>query len=617
MTTAAPDHATAHLHAGAARARWVRQILRVSVSRLVISISLALLGIIGYPGPGAVLCMVLAALTVIIGGVWLDALERRARIAARLLAYHASGLQRLAGHWGRATDTGVPEAGPAHPYAHDLSVVGERSLFTLIDTSASRTGRALLLRYLLDEEGHPDAGQEQDVRWLARQHAWRADFHAAGLEARLQADDHLAAWIDAGAGPPGALRWAMRIVRVLFLAGIATAAVTWDATGTVLIALALVPISVPIDMLALRWLQTLGDRDALALTIAHERRLMQQLALLPTGSDAPASLAALARLAQEGESALGALQSVCETLAQRRNPIWAYLIGAVLLSEWRNLDRLELWSQRYAESRERWLLALARIDALSCLATYVAEQGGCWPTWTEDGPVFAARALSHPLLPPGKRVGNSIAIDAHGVLVVTGANASGKSTFLRASLLSVVLARCGVTVPAEDLRLRRMRLATVMAVQDDVVRGISRFQAEVGRLKQVLDLTGSRGLPVLVALDEPLSGTNSVERHLGTVAVARALAERAAAVLISTHDLGLADLAQEADLGVQVVHFSDHAAEGGGSGTLAFDYVMRPGVLQTTNALRIMRLAGLPVPEAGRVAPPSASDGREGAAPAH
>jgi DNA mismatch repair ATPase MutS len=183
------------------------------------------------------------------------------------------------------------------------------------------------------------------------------------------------------------------------------------------------------------------------------------------------------------------------------------------------------------------------------------------------------------------------------VLVITGANASGKSTFLRASLLSVVLARCGVTIPAEELRLRRMRLATVMAVQDDVMRGISRFQAEVGRLKQVLDLAGSQGLPVLVALDEPLSGTNSVERHLGTAAVARALAQRAAGVLISTHDLALAELAQEKGLSVQVVHFSDHAAETGDGGTLAFDYVMRPGVLQTTNALRIMRLAGLPVPD--------------------
>jgi DNA mismatch repair ATPase MutS len=173
----------------------------------------------------------------------------------------------------------------------------------------------------------------------------------------------------------------------------------------------------------------------------------------------------------------------------------------------------------------------------------------------------------------------------------------------------VVLARCGVTVPAAGLRLRRLRLATVMAVEDDVHAGISRFQAEVLRLKRALDLACSPGLPVLVALDEPLSGTNSLERHLGTAAVASALARHGAGVLISTHDLALAGLARPGDALVQLVHFSDHAAEHGAGATLAFDYRLRPGVLETTNALRIMRLAGLPVDERPAEPAPAAPQG--------
>lgn len=602
MTDAPPDHAAAERQALALRASLAARARRLGLARLVAVAALVLAGIIGYPGWGALACLALAPIAVVAGGLWLDDLEARARVAGRLLDYHRSGLERISGRWGRSTATGLEAAGSAHPYARDLQVVGERSLFTLLDTSASAGGRAALLRGLLDEEGTPPRGQELEVRWLAREHAWRAGFHAAGLEAAREGDDQLAAWWAGARTPPAWLRTLMAGVRLLVLALLATAALRWDAQGTVLVLLALVPLTVPLDLLALRWFTGLADRDALARTLGDERRLGAWLARLPLDGAAPASLHALSDQARAADAALREGERIAETLAKRGNPLWAYGVGAVLLAEWRNLSRLRRWQARHGGTRLRARAALARIDALSCLATYVAEQGGCWPTWAADGPVFSASELSHPLLQRSRRVGNSVSLEAHGVLIVTGANASGKSTFLRASMLAVVLARCGVTVPAAGLRLRPMRLVTVMAAEDDVHSGISRFQAEVLRLKLALDLARSPGLPVLVALDEPLSGTNSVERHLGTAAVASALAAHAAALLISTHDLALAGLGLGAGPALQVVHFSDHAAEHGEGATLAFDYRMRPGVLETTNALRIMRLAGLPVDE--RPAPP-------------
>jgi hypothetical protein len=607
MIDAPPDHAAAQRQAQAARAQLAARILRLGIARMVVVGALILAGIIGYPSWNALACLALAPFAVIAGGLWLDDLESRVRVASRLLDYHRDGLERIAGRWGRSTATGAPEAGAAHPYARDLHVVGERSLFTLIDTSASAGGRALLLRTLLDEEGTPLPGQELEVRWLARQHAWRAGFHAAGLEARREDADQLAAWWAGASVPPSWLAWLMAGVRLLIVALLATAALRWDAQGTVLVFLALVPLTVPLDLLALRWFHGLGDRDALARTIHEERQLGGWLSRLPLDGEAPASLHALVAQAHAAEPALRAGERIAEALAKRGNPLWAYGVGAVLLAEWRNLSRLGRWQASHGETRARALSALVRIDALSCLATYVAEQGGCWPSWSEDGPVLSASALCHPLLERARRVGNSVTIEAHGVLVITGANASGKSTFLRATMLAVVLARCGVTVPAQGLRLRRLRLATVMAVEDDVHAGISRFQAEVLRLKRALDLACSPGLPVLVALDEPLSGTNSVERHLGTAAVAAALSARAAGVMISTHDLALAGLASHQGMAVEVVHFSDHAAENGDGATIAFDYRMRPGVLQTTNALRIMRLAGLPVDERRPAASPAAA----------
>jgi DNA mismatch repair ATPase MutS len=230
---------------------------------------------------------------------------------------------------------------------------------------------------------------------------------------------------------------------------------------------------------------------------------------------------------------------------------------------------------------------------MCCLATMAAEQGGCWPEWSADGAALAASGLAHPLLARDVRVGNDISLATGTTLLITGANASGKSTFLRACALAVLLARCGTTVPARACRLRRMRLATVMRVQDQGAGGLSRFQAEVAALKRVFDRLDAPGDPVLVALDEILAGTNSHERHLGTEAVLAAVRERAAAVLVATHDLELCRLAESDPARVVLGHFADGAGPGD---DLEFDHLLRPGTVRSTNALKVMRAAGLPVP---------------------
>ncbi|MBA3846940.1 MAG: DNA mismatch repair protein MutS, partial [Planctomycetes bacterium] len=236
---------------------------------------------------------------------------------------------------------------------------------------------------------------------------------------------------------------------------------------------------------------------------------------------------------------------------------------------------------------------IADADALACLATWAAEQGGSWPVIDDAGPTLEFTALAHPLLPRASRVGNDLTF-AHGAtLIVTGANASGKSTFLRTCALAVVLARAGTTVPAAACRMRRVRLATVMRVQDDLAAGQSRFQAEVHALRRVFDRIALPGPPVVVLFDEILGGTNSHERHIGTAAVLEAVRHCAAGVLISTHDVELCRLAEVDPATVSLGHFADQAEDGGGD--LVFDYRLRPGVVRSTNALAVMRAAGLPV----------------------
>jgi hypothetical protein len=562
------------------------------IARLVVCSGL-LLAVLTAPVGLATLALLAATATAFVSSsVWLNGWDERRAHARRLVAYHAAGIARIAGDWGRRDDTGVREAGPAHPYALDAGVVGERSLFTLLDTSASGAGRRTLLGWLLDDATPIDRARGAVARRLATEHAWRAAFFAHGSAEHDDDPDLLARVAASVSAPPAWTAPLIWIARAGILAALIAAYRGAGIPAGITLALVLAPIAFLANRLAQRWMAGVADPDRLHARVARDRRLLSRIAQLPASDEPrlPTDEAAAA------SAALARCESICDGLRQRRNPVWSGLVGSLLLAEWWNLARLERWTRRHASELARWNELIARVDALSCLGTYISEQGGCWPEWTVDGAMLEARDLAHPLLIGRRRVGNDIAIEPRLMLVVTGANASGKSTFLRACALAVVLARCGLTVPAASLRLRPMRLATAMDARDDLTGGRSRFQAEVERLRQVLERARSPGDPVLIALDEVLSGTNSLERHRGTRAVALGLRDSAAAILISTHDLALASLEREEAPPVRVVHFADRAAEGASGGDLAFDYRLRPGVLTTTNALRIMRAAGLPVP---------------------
>ncbi len=175
------------------------------------------------------------------------------------------------------------------------------------------------------------------------------------------------------------------------------------------------------------------------------------------------------------------------------------------------------------------------------------------------------------------------------LLLVSGSNMSGKSTLLRTLGLNVVLALMGAPVRARRFVLTPMQIAATLRVQDSLQEGASRFFAEIARLKLVSDCAVAG--PTLFLLDEILSGTNSHDRRIGTEAVLRSLLARRTIGLVTTHDLALTEIV--ASLGDQAanVHFEDQMT----GTTLAFDYTMRPGVVQKSNAIALMRAVGLEV----------------------
>jgi DNA mismatch repair ATPase MutS len=215
--------------------------------------------------------------------------------------------------------------------------------------------------------------------------------------------------------------------------------------------------------------------------------------------------------------------------------------------------------------------------------------------------------LAHPLIAPVIRVGNDVTVGPPGtLLLVTGSNMSGKSTLLRAIGLNVVLAQAGAPVCAGSLTMPLVELRTSIRLADSLERGVSLFMAELERLKQIVDTahTPSRARPLLYLLDEILHGTNTAERLIAARAVLVHLVSAGAVGAVTTHDLTLAADGALATA-ARPVHFTEQVSGSAGDGAagMSFDYRLRPGLATSTNALKLLALVGLSLPDTAETSP--------------
>jgi DNA mismatch repair ATPase MutS len=251
---------------------------------------------------------------------------------------------------------------------------------------------------------------------------------------------------------------------------------------------------------------------------------------------------------------------------------------------------LENWRGQWGKQIPRWLEAVGEIEALGALAMYAYENpDDPFPEIVEDGVRFEGEQLGHPLILRRSCVRNDVRLGSPArVLIVSGSNMSGKSTLLRTVGVNAVLALAGAPVRARRLAISPLALGATIRVQDSLQGGMSRFYAEISRIKQVMELaSGAR--PVLFLLEEVLAGTNSQDRKTGAEILLREFLARNAIGLITTHDLALAGAADALGGAALNVHFEDQLVDG----KLSFDYLLRPGVVTRSNALALMRAIGL------------------------
>ena len=532
------------------------------------------------------------------------------------LAIYREQAARLALDWEHIPRQSDPTGEINIDQALDLDLTGPRSLHTLLDTTISRQGSQRLAAWLTT--GTPDPQKITARQAVVRELSGLARFRnrLALIFRKLSREpldgDKLLGWLKTPY-PESRLRqvlvWATLLVIVndvlfiLFVAGrlpplwilstLAYAGVYFanqSLTGEFMAAL------VRLDG-GLAWFRPLlhylegfhyGDKQA----------LQKQCAAFSVAANRPSK-----RLRQ--------LQFITALAGLRMNP----LVGLVLnlLTPW------DFWVAWLANRQRRgmagllpvWLEALHELEALIALGESAAlHPGYAFPTimpvqafeqktlkghaaGQASTPVFEACRMGHPLLPPDRKVCNDLQMQQlGGLLIITGSNMSGKSTFLRTLGINLCLAYAGGPVDAAALQTLPFRLYTCIRISDSLTDGFSYFYAEVKRLKGLLDALrpDQTGLPLLYLVDEIFRGTNNRERLIGSRAYVKALIGAGGIGLIATHDLDLATLAENQPR-ARNVHFRDDVADG----QLTFDYRLRPGPSPTTNALKIMQIEGLPV----------------------
>ncbi len=566
----------------------------------------------------------------------------RMQRAELMAGFNREGIARIARTW---DDLRPPPDAPAalgsapprdHDYADDLDLSGHASLLHLIGVCGTSPGWRTLQGWLLEAADHDTVALRQEaVAEMAGALDFRdglaAEARIAAIQARPRraptppdaAEISFLRWAE-GEGWLPAHRWLRTASFVL--PPINLAATSLYSLGMVPIPALVWPLLISALVLVPRWrsihavFEEADDgesgvrryapilrhlRDA-PLESHYAAALRERLGAEPGAGDGKAAGAGPGGSSGErsvtgpraapcnAPEEISTLRRLLDMAEARRSPLVHIPLALVLHWDVHVLAALERWKARSGSRVRGWLGAVGEAEALAALAALAADH----PDWTmpvldPKARALKARALGHPLLLPRECVRNDVEIGPAGsFLLVTGSNMSGKSTLLRAAGLNAVLAQAGGPVCAEELRMPPLRIMTSIRIEDSLAEGVSYFLAGLQRLKRVVDAAAGPRPRTLYLLDEILQGTNSAERRIAARAVLRDLLATPAIGAVTTHDLNLAD-ADDLTVRAVPVHFTESVEDD--DEELTFDYRLRSGIATSTNALRLLEMAGLGV----------------------
>ena len=481
-----------------------------------------------------------------------------------------------------------------HPYSNDLDIFGPASLFQFSNRTTSEMGSHQLGEYLKYPALIEEIKLRQDaVKELTGKIKWIQNLQAEGKKERITflTKNRLSTWMKEPAVFSGFKPW--KWLRYLLPAIILTVIgfYIYDYAGNTIFYLTLLifaaiayqinkfvaPIHEQLSKMADE-LNTLSASISLIEKEEFTNPLLKKLQSAYFQKD------------QKASKNIYEIKKILDKLDLRYNLVLSLPLNLLLLWNLQQMLDLEKWKSNQQENLHLWFENLAHFEALSSFAVLNFNN----PDWVfpEIKPAYfsiSGTKIGHPLIPKKKRVDNFISIPAQGeLMLITGSNMAGKSTYLRSIGVNTVLAMAGAAVCAEEFSVSHVQIISSMRITDNLEESTSTFYAELKKLKTIIEKVNNDER-VFILLDEILRGTNSLDRHTGSKALIKQLIKKKAATIIATHDLELAQIKNEYPENILNYHF-DVQVE---NDELFFDYQLKPGICTSLNASILMRKIGI------------------------
>ena len=537
-------------------------------------------------GIGAILVFIFLTL-------WDSQIIYRQHLIEELLRINTLESDYLAGNFS-ALDQGERFNDPAHPYAHDLDLFGEDSLFQHLNRTVTFSGTQKLVSWLLSLSKDPEVihSRQQAAEELCAEPEWCQHFRAAGALHPTQALDA----VILKSGPTESPFFSKHsTVRLILWIANTIVIVSWAVTSFTPLpfSISLVLSLLQLSALALYIKKINAYHQRLNLFLKTISNYLPLVRLIHDQSFRSPYLQKIRHSLFTPESnslqALTQLHRIQNSLDQRGNIVIAFILNGLYLKDFHTLLRLDHWRKKYGPDIETWTDVLSEADALISMANYRFNHPAyCLPVICQDR-LLDTEEIGHPLLKSERNVTNDFSIRSlHQIAIVTGANMAGKSTFLRTIGVNLILAQSGNVVCSRYFAFQPMTLFTSMRTTDSLSKDTSYFHAELLRLQQLVNIAQQED-KVFIILDEMLKGTNSVDKLNGSLAFLKSILSYPISGLVATHDLALGELADDFP-----EHFFNVCFEIVHSGSqITYDYKLHPGISSNMNASILLKQMGL------------------------